>query len=430
MTSAARSVPDRHLHHRDEGTAADGAVGGDAGAGASHADLRLQQVHQRLQDAVQNLTSGPGWQQMLRTAAALPTYSPHNVLLITQQCPQAQAVAGFHTWKALGRSVRKGEKGLAILAPVVRRATGKDQSTTSPTDRPAARSPAQASGPVAPDPGKDTAGRSRRVVGFRVAHVFDISQTDGPQLPDPTPVLLNGQAPPGLLDGLSAQVREQDFQLIRHDFTIPHPGQGSPNGVTDYFARTVIVRPDLTPAQTVKTLAHELGHVLLHGPGQRHDGLTREQAEVEAESVAYVVTAAHSLDSSDYTIPCVAGWSAGNAELVARTAERVLSTAKDILARTPPPPTLQLGTTTRDRLRGRGTAATLEPSSTKRTLGADNDAPATPPVRSGPSGRRTTSAPRLGGGLPPSTARSAPPAGQAGSVQQSARQSVDQGRLW
>lgn len=421
MTSAARSAPDRHLHHGDEGTAADGAVVD----GAGRADLRLQQVHQRLQDAVENLTSGPGWQQMLRTAAALPTYSPHNVLLITQQCPHAQAVAGFHTWKALGRSVRKGEKGLAILAPVLRRGTSPDQQTATPDRRPAAALPAQGSGSASADLSKD-AGGSRRVVGFRVVHVFDISQTDGPDLPDPTPVLLNGQAPPGLLDGLSAQVRDQGFQLIRHDFTIPHPGQGSPNGVTDYFSRTVIVRPDLTPAQTAKTLAHELGHVLLHGPGQRPDGLTREQAEVEAESVAYVVTAAHSLDSSDYTIPYVAGWSAGNHELIARTAERVLSTAKDILARTPPPPTLQLDTPTRDRLRSRNTAATLGPSSKERTLTADNGPSATRPVRSGTAARRTTSAPRLGGGLTPSAARTAPPAEQA----QSARQSADQGRLW
>jgi DNA primase len=420
MTSVARSAPGRHLHHVDEGTAADGAVV----EGASRADLRLQQVHQSLQDAVENLTSGPGWQQMLRTAAALPTYSPHNVLLITQQCPYAQAVAGFHTWKALGRSVRKGEKGLAILAPVLRRGTSPDQQTATPDRRPAAASPAQGSGSASADVSKDAAG-SRRVVGFRVVHVFDISQTDGPDLPDPTPVLLNGQAPPGLLDGLSAQVRDQGFQLIRHDFTIPHPGQGSPNGVTDYFSRTVIVRPDLTPAQTAKTLAHELGHVLLHGPGQRPDGLTREQAEVEAESVAYVVTAAHGLDSSDYTIPYVAGWSAGNHELVARTAERVLATAKDILARTPPPPTMQLDTTTRDRLRSRDTATTHEPASKKRTLTADGDPSATRPFRGGTAARRTPSAPRLGGG-PTSAARTAPPAEQV----QSARQSADQGRLW
>ena len=422
MTSVARSVSGRHLHHVDEGTAADGVVV----EGASRADLRLEQVHQRLQDAVENLISGPGWQQMLRTAAALPTYSPHNVLLITQQCPYAQAVAGFHTWKALGRSVRKGEKGLAILAPVLRRGTSPDQQTATPDGRPAAASPAQGSGSASADLSKNAAGRPRRVVGFRVVHVFDISQTDGADLPDPTPVLLNGQAPAGLLDGLSAQVRDQGFQLIRHDFTIPHPGQGSPNGVTDYFSRTVIVRPDLTPAQTAKTLAHELGHVLLHGPGQRPDGLTREQAEVEAESVAYVVTAAHGLDSSDYTIPYVAGWSAGNHELVARTAERVLSTAKDVLAHTPPPSTLQLDPPTRDRLRSRDTAASLESSSKARTLTAERDSSATRPVRGGTAARRTTSAPRLGGGLTPSAARTAPPAEQS----QSARQSADQGRLW
>jgi DNA primase len=426
MTPTAHLLQDQRSRQADMGIPADG-VGLN---GESRADLRLQQVHQRLQDAVENLTSGQGWQQMLRTAAALPTYSAHNVLLITQQCPHAQAVAGFHTWKALGRSVRKGEKGIAILAPVLRRGTSPDAQPATASERPAASSPAHGSGPASPELSSDTAGRPRRVVGFRVVHVFDISQTDGPELPDPTPVLLTGDAPPGLLDGLSAHVREQGFQLIRHDFTIPHPGQGSPNGVTDYFSRTVIVRPDLTPAQTVKTLAHELGHVLLHGRGQRPDGLTREQAEVEAESVAYVVTAAHGLDSSDYTLPYVAGWSAGNTELVARTADRVLCTAKDILTRTPPPPTVQLDTVTRERLRSRDPAAALERASDEPARTVTNEPSATRPAGSGSSARRPTRAPRFGGGLAPSAARTAPAAEPGPSAQQSARQSADQGRLW
>lgn len=424
MTPTAHLLPGQQDQHGDADTPADGAVLD----GASCAELRLQQVHQRLQDAVENLTSGPGWQQMLRTAAALPSYSPHNVLLITQQCPHAQAVAGFHTWKALGRSVRRGEKGIAILAPVLRRGLRTDQQAAPADGRPPAASAAAVSGPAA-EVSKDPAGLSRRVVGFRVVHVFDISQTDGPELPDPTPVLLHGQAPPGLLDGLSAQVREQGFQLIRHDFTVPHPGQGSPNGVTDYFSRTVIVRPDLAPAQTVKTLAHELGHVLLHGPGQRPDGLTREQAEVEAESVAYVVTAAHGLDSSDYTIPYVAGWAGGNLELVARTAERVLSAGKDILTRTPPPPTLQLDTPTRDRLRSRDTAATRDRASKEQTLGAEYAPSATWLAAGGSPARRTSSAPRFGGGLTPSAAGTAPSTEPAPSAR-SARQSADQGWLW
>ena len=314
------------------------------------AEEKLQALHDRLLVALDALTSGTGWQQMLRTASALPTYSPHNVLLITSQYPQATAVAGFHTWRHVGRTVRKGEKGIAILAPMLTNKRDRDTDARPETsvDAMTDRDPSSAAAAT----GKVSPLKPRRLVGFRVVHVFDISQTDGPDLPEaPRPVLLDGQAPPGLLDGLTQQIQQQGFQLVRHDFDIPHPGQGSPNGVTDYLARTVLVRPDLTDAQTAKTLAHELGHVLLHAPTQRPPALTREQAEVEAESVAYIVTAAHGLDSSTYTLPYVAGWSGGDRQLVADTAGRVLSTSRDILGRTPAPAAHELRGDTRQALR-------------------------------------------------------------------------------
>jgi hypothetical protein len=318
---------------------------------------RLEAVHERLTAAIADLTSAENWQLMLRTAAKLPTYSPHNVLLITSQFPQASAVAGFHTWKQLGRAVRKGERGLAILAPVQRRTSTREPPTQPGT------SADRSTGPAAQETAGDidtpssvthaALSQGRRVVGFRVVHVFDISQTDGPDLPEaPRPVPLDGQAPAGLLDGLTQQVTE-GYRLVRHDFDIPHPGAGVPNGVTMYFARTVLVRPDLSEAQTAKTLAHELGHVLLHEPTIRPADLTRAAAEIEAESVAYVVAAAHGLDTSGYTIPYVAGWSEGNLELLARTAERVIATSHTILTRTPPPPTLTLPDGLRERARTR-----------------------------------------------------------------------------
>jgi hypothetical protein len=291
----------------------------------------LEAVHERLTAAITSLANAEDWQRMLRLAAALPSYSAHNVLLIGSQRPDATAVAGFHTWKQLGRAVRKGERGIAILAPVVRRSprTAQAQETRAAETEHVAHEEQPAASTV------------RKVTGFRVVHVFDISQTTGPDLPElPQPLLLDGQAPNGLLDGLTQHVHDEGYLLIRHDFDIPHPGQGSPNGVTDFFARTVIVRPDLSGAQTAKTLTHELGHVLLHAPSQRPADLTRPQAEVEAESVAYIVAAAHGLDTSGYSIPYVTGWSGGKLELLARTAERVISTSHQILRRTPRHPPL------------------------------------------------------------------------------------------
>jgi hypothetical protein len=169
-------------------------------------------------------------------------------------------------------------------------------------------------------------------------HVFDISQTDGPDLPTaPRPDLLDGQAPPGLADGLTRQVETAGFTVAHSDFTTEHPGLTGANGVTDFLARTVQIRPGLSDAQACKTLAHELGHVLLHEPSTRPAHVTRDLGEVEAESVAYIIAAAHGLDTTRYTVPYVAGWAGGDVTMLRGTAERVLDTARRVLVETPPP---------------------------------------------------------------------------------------------
>jgi len=310
------------------------------------AAAKLQAVHARLTVAVAELTRGEAWQQLLQTAARLPHYSPNNVLLITSQCPHARAVAGFGTWKQLGRQVRRGENGIAILAPLTRRdsvdRSGADQPMAGADPAGAATGPGQPADREAAQPPDARPGLSGpRLSGFRVVHVFELGQTEGPDLPTgPVPQLLEGASPAGLYDGLAQQVRCEGFALLRHEFEVPHLGSGRANGVTDYLARTVLVRPELTPAQATKTLTHELGHVLLHRPPTRPDRLDRDRAEIEAESVAYLVTAAHGLAADDYTVPYVAGWSGGDLTLLRQTAERVLGTAQHILEVTPPPAAL------------------------------------------------------------------------------------------
>lgn len=272
---------------------------------------RLAAAHEQLLAAVDRLVDGPAWRQMLDVAARFHRYSANNVLLISVQRPDATRVAGYQTWRELGRQVRKGETGIAILAPVtVRR---RDGDTGRDTDR-EPRATEEASGVPTP----------KVLRGFRVTHVFDVSQTDGPPLPDVRPELLDGGAPLGLWADLLdlIEVNGYDFNWV----------DVSPaNGRTDHAAQTVVLRPDLTGAQSVKTLAHELAHVLLHHPRDLPAGFTRARAEVEAESVAYVVCAAHGLATGDYTVPYVAGWADGDRDLIRDTSSRVLATAREIL---------------------------------------------------------------------------------------------------
>lgn len=172
------------------------------------------------------------------------------------------------------------------------------------------------------------------MIGVRPAYVWDAAQTSGDTLPTPpAPTLLKGEAPDGLWAGLAERIEAAGFQLLN----VEHEGliHGA-NGVTDYTEKTVKVRENMDPAARVKTLAHELAHVLMHGLDQDAARQHRGVGEVEAESVALMIGAAHGMDTRDYTIPYVTSWAANvdgkePAEIVRATGERVRATAMRIL---------------------------------------------------------------------------------------------------
>jgi len=176
-------------------------------------------------------------------------YSPHNVMLIALQKPTASHVAGFHTWKKLGRFVRKGEKAIFILAPMVKtkeNAEGEDQDG------------------------------NRVLLGFRGCGVFDYSQTEGCELPsigcvvgDPT------QYQERLIKFVAAQgIALSNDQAI-------HPARGISEG------GKITLLPGMTPAENFATLVHELAHELLHRANRATT--TRRERETEAEAVTFVV---------------------------------------------------------------------------------------------------------------------------------------------
>ncbi len=275
---------------------------------------RLAELHEQVADGVAALVDSDAWRAMLDTAAKFHTYSLGNVLLIALQAPQATRVAGFRTWRSLGRQVRKGERGIGILAPCTYR-----KASTIATESASGQATDERGGQAAPAGGK-------QLRGFRVVHVFDVAQTDGDPLPDVAPALLTGQAPAGLWDDLAGQVTGHGYTLERGDCA-------GANGYTDPARRVVRVRDDVDDAQAVKTLAHELGHIECGHVEDLPTYLTcRGRCEVEAESVAYVVAAAHGLDASGYTFAYVAGWAGGDTARVRQAAETVTQAARTILA--------------------------------------------------------------------------------------------------
>ncbi|MGC1184931.1 MAG: ArdC-like ssDNA-binding domain-containing protein [Candidatus Dormiibacterota bacterium] len=244
---------------------------------------------EQLTQAVLGLTTSAAWERWLRTSRRFHRYSFTNQVLILQQRPDASWVAGYRSWLRLGRQVRQGERAIRILAPCL--------------------SPAAATeGDQEPVPA---------LLGFRVARVFDLSQTDGQELAQPVRTLA-GEGSGAELARLAHRAVELEFQL---QFT---QLWGTRNGDCSHALRRIRIREDLSADHRLKTLAHELAHAVLHGPDFQG---TRALAELEAESVAYLVCQELGVDSSDYSLGYVATWSGGGPEaarLISATGARIL----------------------------------------------------------------------------------------------------------
>lgn len=265
--------------------------------------VKVRELHERLVAGVEELVSSDRWQTFFATAARFHRYSATNVLLISLQAPHATRVAGYRRWQSLGRQVRKGERGIAIFAPCVYRARPLDQSEEQ----------------AAPE-------LAKVLRGFRLAYVWDVSQTDGEPLPDVSPKALQGRAPDGLWQAITDQILAAGYTVERGDC-------GDASGRTNFVTRRVVVRTDVDDAEATCTLTHELAHVLLHDPTDpASSSQHRGTAEVEAESVAYIVCSAAGMAPEDTSLPYVAGWANGDPAAVRRTADRVLTTAQRVLA--------------------------------------------------------------------------------------------------
>lgn len=227
----------------------------------------------------------------LRAISRFHRYSLHNVMLITLQQPAATHVAGFHTWKKLGRHIRKGEKGIFILAPITRRRDAVDPGLEAP---------------------------DRTVCGFRGCAVFDYNQTEGQELP--TIGCVEGN-PDHYQERLTRFVASQNIALAYSEDIAPAKGISEGGKIT--------LLPGLAPAESFATLVHESAHELLHREANRKE-ISKRQRETEAEAVAFVVCHAIGLETGNACQNYIQLYR-GDVTLLMESLERVQSAATRIL---------------------------------------------------------------------------------------------------
>jgi antirestriction protein ArdC len=260
--------------------------------------MKVEQAKQIASKAIEQLSEAleRGHSETLRNylaaMAKFHRYSLHNLLLIVSQRPNATRVAGFHTWKQLGRNVKKGAKGIMILAPVVLRRS-KEETTSEEDD-------------------------SKTALGFRVVYVFDQIDTEG----EPLCELGSAQGDPaGYTERLKQFIEERGIQLEYSDSIYPALGQCSPG--------KIVLLPGQTAAEEYATLSHETAHSLLHMQERRAE-TTKRVRETEAEAVAFVVCEAIGIkagNSADYI-----QLYSGDKETLAESLEYVQRASSEILA--------------------------------------------------------------------------------------------------
>lgn len=256
---------------------------------------RVQTAYDRLAEALEAGKSET-LMEYLKMCSRFHQYSFGNCLLICLQRPDATHVAGFHKWKELKRFVRKGEKGIAILAPLTRKRVVERKL----------------------EDGSKEAREVRAVSGFRTVFVFDVSQTDGERLPE----FATSQGDPGqLISQLESLIGRRGISLSYE--TIP----GGANGMSTGGA--ISVRPDLSLSETFRVLIHEVAHEILHKTERRME-TTKTVRELEAEAVAFIVASTFGIDSTTRSSDYIQLY-AGDKEALMQSLDQIQKTAANII---------------------------------------------------------------------------------------------------
>ena len=261
---------------------------------------QVREITDKLEQGIKELFESERFKEYLRTMSKFYNYSFNNTLLIAMQKPEATYVAGYTSWQRnFDRQVMKGEKGIKILAPAPYKAQEEREKIDPVTQK-----------PVIGADGK-TVTETVEVLrpAFKVVSVFDVSQTDGKELPDI------------IVDELKGTVENYEafFDALKQESPVPISFEDIPGGAKGFFSPVesrIAIQEGMSEIQTVKTAIHEIAHAKLHAvkPDEKaapEDKKDRHTKEVEAESVAYTVCQRYGIETSDYSFGYIAGWSSG-----------------------------------------------------------------------------------------------------------------------
>ena len=263
---------------------------------------RVKEITDQLEAGISQLFESDQYKQWLTTMGRFHDYSLNNTLLIAMQKPDATLVAGYTTWqKQFGRQVNKGEKAIRILAPTPYKQKVEVDKTDPNT------------GEILMNADGSTQKEIQEVLrpAFKVVNVFDVSQTDGRELPSLG------------VNELAGDVAQYEifFEALKRTCPVPISFEQIAGGAKGYYhqmERRIAIQEGMSQIQTVKTAIHEMAHQKLHAinpdrkiADQDLENITRGGKEVEAESVAYAVCQYYGIDTSDYSFAYIAGWSQG-----------------------------------------------------------------------------------------------------------------------
>ena len=258
---------------------------------------KVNELMTKLEQGLKEVFESDAYKNYLNTMAKFHNYSINNTLLINQQMPEATLVAGFNSWNNnFDRHVKKGEKGIKIIAPAPY-TIKKEQQVVDPKTGEALTNF---------DGTPKTAEVEIKVPAFKISYVYDISQTDGKELPT---LGVNE-----LKEGVN---HAKDF-IDSLEKLSPVPieygeTKGESKGFYSPTENSITIKEGMSESQTIKTMVHEISHAKLHNPDmmKENKGKSKGTIEMEAESIAYIVCQHFGIDTSDYSFGYIAGWSEG-----------------------------------------------------------------------------------------------------------------------